>query len=45
MSDGIDEDWTIKKKIQIGWKIVNIIIDKALSSGIKPPRVERRQLG
>lgn len=39
ISNDISEDWTDKKKIQIGWKIVKSLIYKAMESGIRPSRV------
>lgn len=39
ISDGIEEHWSEKKKIQIGWKIVKNVVDKAINSGIKVPKI------
>jgi hypothetical protein len=41
ISNDIEPEWNNKKKIQIGWKIVKNLIQKAFVSGIKPPRVEK----
>lgn len=41
ISQDFDKAWSEKKKIQVGWKIVKNIVDKAINSGIKPPRVEK----
>lgn len=39
ISEGIEEDWSDKKKIQIGWKIVKNVVDKAINAGIKVPKI------
>jgi hypothetical protein len=41
ISKDIDPEWSSKKKIQVGWKIVKYVVQKAFVSGIKPPRVEK----
>lgn len=43
ITTGIDLKWTSKKKIQVGWKVVKNLVHKALSAGIRPPRVERNR--
>lgn len=39
ISNEIQEDWTERKKLQIGWKMAKNIIKKALNSGIQLPKV------
>ena len=39
ISDEIKDDWTERKKLQIGWKMAKNIIKKALNSGIQLPKV------
>jgi hypothetical protein len=32
-------DWSDKKKIAIGWKVVKHLVKKALKLGLQPPKV------
>jgi hypothetical protein len=43
ISEGIDKEWSEKKKIHIGWKVVKYILDKAVLNGIKCPKVEAKK--
>jgi hypothetical protein len=35
----VDPKWSEKKMIIIGWKVVKLIIEKAIKIGIKVPRI------
>lgn len=37
----IDETWSEKKKVQIGWKMTKNILRKAITSGISLPKIVR----
>lgn len=41
ISGEIEGDWSMKKKVQMGWKITKNMIHKALDAGIKPPKIEK----
>ena len=41
ISDELEESWSLKKKVQISWKINKNIIHKAIGMGIKPPKIEK----
>ena len=38
----VDATWVLKKKIQVGWKIVKNVVEKAIVGGVKVPRVQGR---
>lgn len=38
----MDADWSQKKKIAIGWKVVKHLVKKALKLGIIPPAIVER---
>jgi hypothetical protein len=44
ISNDIHREWSNKKKIQIGWKIVKNLVHKAIGMGIKAPRVEKSHI-
>jgi hypothetical protein len=43
ISGGIHKEWSEKKKIHIGWKVVKYIVDKAILNGVKCPKVETKK--
>lgn len=35
----ISPDWSLKKQIAVGWKVVKCLVKKALKLGVQPPQV------
>jgi hypothetical protein len=38
----VDDGWSQKKKIAVGWKITKYLVKKALKMGIVPPPLTSR---
>lgn len=37
--EDFQEDWDNKKKVEVGWRVMKALTDKAINTGIKPPKI------